>query len=272
MNDMKQVRMRIVALVEHHDPGKCPGCPTCDEIKLLRTQMVRDPKPHKHILAKGQNMTKSDIGFLLEHGVKKRDLQKALHMGSNDFLKTMQDLGFSKAHKKEESTMAFEMGVKEFVDLRFVNIFSYVKIAKIKGVSDATIHMWKDKHKDEIATEMERLNINQPEKKAQVVTVKNDIAAAPTPEPKLNLEKLKGDYEKEIADVTEIYENKIEELKKMLANEKGRTDVNNHLIKKLQAELKAYEQNHYVQADVDNELIGLRTEIRLVRDLLRFYV
>jgi DNA-binding transcriptional regulator YiaG len=156
-------------------------------------------------------------------------------------------IGFTKntTKKKEEQEVAFEMSAEEFVDLRFVKKLSYLKIGKMKGVSDATIHLWKDKNKKEIDAEMERLNTTLPDKKAAVNPLEN-------------------------SDNTAGLISTIEELKLQLVKAAGKENASKNMINDLEAKLRDYQDIHSSHVEVDNELTSLRTENRLIRDLLRW--
>lgn len=90
---------QIDRLIEFHvgDYVKCPGCDTCKKIQELSKLVNREPaERYKHILDKGWDMTKSDIGLLIKNDVSQSEIRKALDMDPWEFRKMMMDYGFSK--------------------------------------------------------------------------------------------------------------------------------------------------------------------------------
>lgn len=196
---MKQIRNRLVALVESHDENNCPGCSVCEEIKSLRKQ----------------------IGFEKRQTTRRK----------NDLAK-------------------LEMTVEEFVDLRFVQKLTYLKIAKLKGVSDASVHLWKDNNKEAIAAEVKRLNINE------------------DPKPKIPLKETPSVTDSNI----EKYKTEIRQLKERLVDIQDEVNTDKLAVKKLQAKVTEYEDLLTNRENAENELARLRTENQAMRELLRLWM
>jgi BMFP domain-containing protein YqiC len=139
--------MRLVSLVESHDRASCPGCPVCTEIRDLRKQLLKSGLPankFKHILSKGQDMKKSEIQFLLENGVKKMDIQKALDLSGTKFNRLITDLGLvTKTRKRKVKDMG-KLSLEEYQDLK-AGGKSDKEIAADKGMNPQYLSQLKKK-------------------------------------------------------------------------------------------------------------------------------
>lgn len=133
---MKQVRIQINDLIDQHGATfrDCPGCSICSSIHRLRDRLLEDPADRfAHVLQKGQDMTKSDIAFLIENEVQRKTIMKSLQMGANDFFKMLGNFGLLKNRPKGEGEMA-KITLEEYQDL------------KAKGMSNKIIAERKDMH------------------------------------------------------------------------------------------------------------------------------
>lgn len=124
---------------------ECPGCEVCQKIEALREELDRPPEEKfKHILEKGQDMTKSDIEFLLGNGVSKRLIQEAMNMNKSAFYKLLEQLGIQGGSEM----VRLKITVDEYLELSKTK--KDYEIAKMKHVSPATLCNWKRKHRDEL--------------------------------------------------------------------------------------------------------------------------
>ena len=124
---------------------ECPGCEVCQKIEALREELDRPPEEKfKHILEKGQDMTKSDIEFLLGNGVSKRLIQEAMNMNKSAFYKLLEQLGIQGGSEM----VRLKITVDEYLELSKTK--KDYEIAKMKHVSPATLSNWKRRHRDEL--------------------------------------------------------------------------------------------------------------------------
>jgi hypothetical protein len=135
---MKKIRMRIIDLLDLHKGTfeKCKGCSVCTEIQTLSKQFNRDStEKFKHILAKGQEMTKSDLAFLIDNDVNLKSIRNAVRMSNHEFNAMMKNLGFvQRRNKKEEEKGMAKITLEEYQDLRAKGK-SDKEIALDKGVN-----------------------------------------------------------------------------------------------------------------------------------------
>jgi DNA-binding transcriptional regulator YiaG len=158
-------------------------------------------------------------------------------------------LGITKPNQKEEVKVLakFEMTVEEFVDLRFVQKLSFLKIAQLKGVSDATIHVWKNNNQAAIDAALKRLNISDSPK--------------PTKEEKPMNQEVSPK-------IVEKYETEIRLLKERVAEMQGRSDADKLAIKALKVENEVLKENQSLHVDADR----LSEENQLLKGLLKHYL
>ncbi|MDX8288854.1 zinc-finger domain-containing protein [Metabacillus indicus] len=124
MSSIKKQRLSVLweidSLKETHcdnceaDPNKreaneCVKCPVRTNIRALGEQLGRAKGKSNIdlILSKGQDMTKSDIEFLLENEVSKKQIFKSLQMGSAEFYKLLEAWGFYQSKTKGETDVEF---------------------------------------------------------------------------------------------------------------------------------------------------------------------
>lgn len=128
-------------LIDNHGDTftTCKGCHLCDQIKRLGTVQAPAEK-FKHLLAKGQDMTKSDIELMLENEVQSKDIQKALGMNGTEFYKLFKNLGIRRG-----SVGDLCMPVEEYYQLKEEGLKDS-EIAEIKGVKAYVLRNWKYKN------------------------------------------------------------------------------------------------------------------------------
>lgn len=141
--------MELTGLMDEHGSTitTCKGCELCDRISKFRKILIPDPsKKYKHILDKGQDMTKSDIEYLLKKDVPKKHIYKALKMGSRTFFEMAEGWGIYKINRREvERVMGkFNLTQAEYNDHKAQGK-SDEEIAKVIGVSTATLSYHKKK-------------------------------------------------------------------------------------------------------------------------------
>lgn len=139
---MKNHIMSKIADLLHEHGGtyaSCKGCSICTKILKLRPKFDVEPKKRfKHILAKGQEMTRSDINFLLENDVRKDDIQKAINMPKKEFRKML--INFGLVNKKEKGSvegMSEAITKEKYLGLN-INLSEKEK-AEILGISYGTL-------------------------------------------------------------------------------------------------------------------------------------
>ena len=141
--------LQVAYLIDDHGDtlSECPGCNICKQIAKLKTQIDPDPSvKYKHILDKGQDMTKSDIEYLLKKDVPKKYIYKALKMGSRTFFEMAEGWGIYKINRREvERVMGkFNLTQAEYNDHKAKGM-SDDDIAKMAGVSNGTLGYHKKK-------------------------------------------------------------------------------------------------------------------------------
>lgn len=137
---------RINNLIDaHEDYSKCKGCKLCKEIERLRSGIDREPaEKYAHILSKGQDMTKSEILFLLNNEVNAKQIFTAMQMGGTTFEGLLANYGFEKSadgtwieNRKGIRKMAL---TKEKLEKHLSEGKSTKEIAEIEGVSTASVY------------------------------------------------------------------------------------------------------------------------------------
>ncbi|MFE8704115.1 hypothetical protein ACFYKX_26460 [Cytobacillus sp. FJAT-54145] len=218
-------RILINDLIDEHGETftTCKGCKICRKIHSLTEERTPEEK-YKNILAKGQDMTKSEIDFLLENEVQKRSIQKALNMDSKAFYQMMEKWGFSKRRVGPVAKLTKE----EYQDLKAQGITDK-EIAKQKGIASAYVSQLKRKW----------FNSLEESKTTEKITSKGK-----TP---------KKDKTAEFRDLINELSDKLNEANKD-AVEKDK------LVKKLEAKIQEFEGINSACEDVENELDSLRTE------------
>ncbi|UAT29441.1 hypothetical protein K7T73_12610 [Bacillus badius] len=97
---------KINQLIDSH-PGsfeECAGCRICEQIQSISQQWSDDIESKnsiRTILAKGKEMTKSEIIHLIESGVTRREIQKASKMEAGMFAELMRSWGLNRNKRRE---------------------------------------------------------------------------------------------------------------------------------------------------------------------------
>jgi hypothetical protein len=119
---MKNIRMRIIDLLDEHKDtlSECPGCSICAEIQTLSKKFNRDStEKFKHILAKGQDMTRSDLVFLIDNDVPVAVIRKAVGINYTDFSNMLINYGLTqRRNKKEGEPKMAKITLEEYQDLK----------------------------------------------------------------------------------------------------------------------------------------------------------
>lgn len=160
----------VSRLLDMHGEGfvDCPGCDICKRIEELRKEIDRSPEvKFKHILDKGQDMTKSEIKFLLENEVPKRVIREAVKMGGKTFYDLLKTWGIEGGN---DELAKLKMTVDEYIELS--QKMTIKEIADLKGVTPATIYNWRIRNRDEINRRTEVKKSQNPEKTQKQQTVK----------------------------------------------------------------------------------------------------
>lgn len=230
---MKSVILQINDLIDQHeDYPSCEGCPLCDKIIKLRDTERAPEVKFKHILDKGQDMTRSDIEFLIDNEVNKKVIRKALNMYSKQFYVMLQNYGLGKKRDKkgvEKMPKAtIDITPEEFIELHHVRGLSYDEISDEKEINKPALVNWKWRNKTIIE---KLLKSNSPVEETPAVKTSNSSEQV-------------NPYEKEIADLRA----QIEKYAKR----------NSELVNRVQ-DLQAI---HNACDDVESEIDSLQEEIK----------
>jgi transcriptional regulator with XRE-family HTH domain len=226
---MKNIRILINDLIDRHGNNftECKGCYICAEVQVLQKRLEREPaERYKHILHKGQDMTKSDIAFLLENEVSRKDIQKALKMDSVRFSEMMRNFGLTKKQQGDEE-MA-KLTQEEYKDLKAKGLTDK-QIAERKGMSQPNVSMLKKKWFED--------------------TVKPDLAIVEVSESKDTREDKNSEYEALIA-----------QLKGKLESKDSVIEEKDLLIGKLEVKIQDYENLQAACGDVEEEAARLHQQ------------
>lgn len=224
---------RINNLIDaHEDYSKCKGCKLCKEIERLRSGIDREPaEKYAHILAKGQDMTFSNIKLLVENEVLKRDIRKALKMSTTDFLEILKKIGLQRGWERKETEEMEDMALtKEKLEKHLAAGLSTKEIAEKEIVTTATVYSLKSQY---------GLSKKRGEEK-----------------PAEKLESVKQEVKKAAAENPAI-EQELRALIARLEDEVGEHKINevflNNSIKRLQEENEEYkQQNTNLHEEIEN--------------------
>lgn len=237
---------KVADLLEEHGDtfGDCKGCKICKEIERLRPLI--DPKPtesFKHILAKGEDMTRSDIVFLLENDVMKKDIQKALDMNNVRFFELLRNFGLVRDKKvKGNEEMAKRADITKEQYLSMDSKLTDNEKAKALGVGFSTLAAYK-----------KNWGLTGKSKKSEYEAVKKEVKAAIAADSAIE-EKLKQrivELEKEVA-LYKPFKNKVEELE--AAAEDLENEISTHVDKIVELEGELAETDELVKYWHENAL------------------
>lgn len=132
---------------------ECTGCQTCDEIQSLREQHERQQEAKcEQVLAKGGDMRKEDVIYLLSQEVERRAIYTAMKMGQKSFEQLLDDWKIREYAVLKNELPEVESGQKKFSKNYIPLLKEYVSqnmtaraISKKLGVRECTVHYWKKK-------------------------------------------------------------------------------------------------------------------------------
>ena len=230
--------IRINDLIDQHGDTftDCPGCSICKEIENLREQVDISPeKRFKHILDKGDKMTKSEIIMLLENEVTKNTIREVLGMDEPSFRVMMANWGLRQKYTKGVHLM--KINQKKYNDLKAKG-YTDKAIATENGISTATLCNYKKKWNGE----------------SEYQQVKEEVAAAASLDENIDkaLRNRISELEQQVKEYPILIEKieKLEEANVDLGNEKDRLLLANHKQRTENEELKA------AASDLEEEAAG----------------
>ncbi|KOP81988.1 hypothetical protein AMS60_05520 [Bacillus sp. FJAT-21945] len=238
--------IQVTNLIDQHGETfvGCEGCHICEEIKSLRKDISNNnvPKGFKHILAKGEDMTRSDIATLIEGEVPKNEIRKALKLHKDKFAELLWNFGLERGYEKKSDmgVVDVEITAKEYYAFKEKGLKD-AEIALKKGVNEYTLRNWKYQN---------RIKANKKAKRPKLMA-KQDSETKPTKE-----------------DQNAEYRQLIDELSTALNDEKKSGKEKDALIEKLEAKVSELESIHAACDDVESELTSLREERNNYRDQL----
>lgn len=292
---VKQIRKRILTLLDTHedDYKKCEGCKTCDEIRELSEQIQdTSSKGCEKILAKGMDMTKSDIAFLMDNKVGVKHICEAIGLPKVEFNEMMINYGFitekkSKGKTEVKNNKKSERGNKEmamtnitleeFVRLSHIEGKTMKEIAEIKGAERQSLYSWKYSNKEKIKAIVDTMDVPVKEEvktsKPKIKLVeKHSEKIAPVPviefKPKLDIEqgtkKLEVLFDPKYIEM----EGKVDELTKLYADSQEKLnqyqivlEAKERDILLLQSKIKEANNLHAACDDLEMEISNLQKEL-----------
>ena len=201
---------------------KCPGCKICDRIAELMKQIVVDPvEKYKYLLDKGEDLSTSEIIYLYEKGVEKKQIIKATKLTWEELNQLLADCEFvDKKSLKAVEKMAgkpnkFNM-TKEQAEQLAAEGKNKSEIAKIAGVSLPTyLHhakKWEGKvekkaqpktNNEEITSLIEKLKEQLKQKDGTIERLREKIDQLE--QDKLDIHAAANDTESELMTDSEIW-------------------------------------------------------------------
>ena len=262
---------KLEELTGSHEEETCSGCGTCTEIANLRDKLFYNQKV-ADTLAKGPEMTKSDIEFLLGKDVQLKEIRKSIGMGGNGFTALMQSWGFSKRRGDSEMSKLKDFTVDEYLAMKNEMKLNDEKIAEKKEVSPPTLTVWKKangligvaqrkafvtkKKPNETNTPQETKQPPQNEHKSLVATLKRE---------KEVMEKGIAQYKEEIENlkVTTVPRSKYNDLETDYKESEYERVKNYEEFKKME---EAYHKEHAALIHLDAEVENLREQLKEARE------
>ncbi|MGM9923458.1 MAG: hypothetical protein ACI35R_04340 [Bacillus sp. (in: firmicutes)] len=184
---MKPIQRVTDLLEEHGDTyNDCPGCSICKEIESLRSQLDRPPaEKFKKLLNKGLDLKRSEILFLLDNGVQKLEIRKAMKLSADidekemtqaEFAEMIENLNLKKEHLKMKMTH------EEYKDMKAQGMTDS-SIATKYGIKGPTLayykKKWNGKPEPKILREKEVMGkIESSQKEAKLEKEKSELHAA----------------------------------------------------------------------------------------------
>lgn len=192
MNDKKQERLRILRQIDFLTEKNCRGCKLdgsdycntkCNignQLKELGNQLIDNTGKQeviKQLLAKREDLNKTDIQKLLSLEVTNNEIRKALNLTNREYEELLIDLGLKERKKNMPRLSKITMTIDEFVQWRFIDNLSFKAIATKCGVVESGITYWKKIHADEIEKKKKELKIDEKAVKFSENTKKEKLDA-----------------------------------------------------------------------------------------------
>ena len=146
---------KIDWLIEMHGDTflECTGCKTCKEIQSLREQHEKQQEDKcKQVLAKGGDMKKEDVIYLLSQEVDRRTIYTAMGISFRTFDQLLDNWKIRHYAILKNELPEIETGRKNFSESyipllkkRLEEKVTARAISKELGVRECTIHYWKKK-------------------------------------------------------------------------------------------------------------------------------
>lgn len=151
-----------------------------NQIREIGKKLESNPRKQqkiKDLLAKGSEMTYSDVSLLKDLEVTKKTILKAMGIRNSSLIGKI-DLGSAekfylslkqvniKVKKTEVISMAEPITIEEFVDMKFNRGLSVAEIARKKNVKYAEVYNWSKKKENEIEKFRKELKASSPKEKA----------------------------------------------------------------------------------------------------------
>lgn len=163
----------------------CVGCVVYEQLNILRpfidgNEAKQKVSERESYLAKGPDMSKSELKWLLEEKVPPLQIYRALQVDKKEYYELLTMYGFTrfipkkqpKEEKKKMVATSLELSMEEYVEFNSQGLKD-IEIAKLKGVNKQQIANWKFarreqlkdvlKKKKEIDVGMEEVNSDEPE-------------------------------------------------------------------------------------------------------------
>lgn len=221
----------------------CGGCAVYTELRQLGAGLQKDPPDRfRAILAKGTDMTRSDITLLLENEVRKRDIRKALQMSVNAFDEMMFNFGFPKQkYKKGVEKVAvvegFKLSIEEYGEFKKQGLKDN-KIAEKLGINKQQLANWKYLRKDQLIA----AGLANTSKQASVSVIKAvEAKEAPKEATELIVQTSPTAQQIPVTEKQNEYAELINELSDALDEAKKKEKHSDDLILELEEKLKGYQ-------------------------------
>jgi hypothetical protein len=263
---------KLEELTGSHDEETCNGCSTCSEIAGLRDKLLFNQRV-VDTLAKGKEMTKSDIKFLLSKDVQVIEIRKAVGIAGNRFTELMQNWGFSKRRGDTEMGKLKKFTAEEYQDLKAQGL-NDTNIAERKGVTPASISAWKKendlssgkvfgKKKDNVKVIAPVKNLNSGvATESPKETPKNEYQSliSTLKREKEVMEKGLAQYKEDLENlkISTVSRNKYNELENDYKESEYERVKNYEEYKKME---EAYQKEHATVIQLDAEVVNLREQL-----------
>ena len=146
---------KIDWLIEMHGDTflECTGCETCNDIQSLREQHEKQQQAKcERILAKGGDMRKNDVIYLLSQEVDRRTIYSAMRISQKSFEQILDAWNIREYAVLKNELPELDTGKKKFSKSYIPLLKEYVNqnmtsraISKKLGVKECTVHYWKKK-------------------------------------------------------------------------------------------------------------------------------